>query len=126
MAEITRGPRSGDLIVRDGDGVTRLYTASARGTTWVFHDGVVYEIAEQPAARKKAGAHASLTAPMPATVIQVKVEPGAQVKAGDVLLLLEAMKMELPVRAPADGRVTAVNCRAGELVQPDRSLIELE
>jgi len=40
--------------------------------------------------------------------------------------LLEAMKMELPVRAPADGRVTAVNCRAGELVQPDRSLIELE
>ena len=126
MADITAGPRTGELIVRDGDRVERLYAASARGTTWVFHDGVVYQIADQAPTRKKAGAHESLTAPMPATVIQVKVEPGAQVKAGDVLLLLEAMKMELPVRAPADGRVTAVNCRAGELVQPGTSLIEIE
>ena len=126
MADITPGPRTGELIVRDGDRVERLYTASARGTTWVFHNGVVYQLADQAPPRKKAGAHESLTAPMPATVIQVKVEPGAQVKAGDVLLLLEAMKMELPVRAPADGRVTAVNCRAGELVQPGTSLIEIE
>ena len=125
MAEITRGTRPGELIVRDGDRVERLYTASARGTTWVFHHGVVYEIADQAPARKKAGGHESLTAPMPATVIKVNVEHGAEVKAGDVLLLLEAMKMELPVRAPADGRVTAVNCRAGELVQPGTSLIEI-
>ena len=126
MADITRGPATGELIVRDGDRVERLYAASAGGTTWVFHDGVVYELADQAPARKKAGAHESLTAPMPATVIQVKVEAGAQVKAGDVLLLLEAMKMELPVRAPAAGRVTAVNCRAGDLVQPGTSLIEIE
>jgi len=36
------------------------------------------------------------------------------------------MKMELPVRAPADGRVEAIHCQPGELVQPDRSLIDLE
>ena len=126
MPDVTRGSRPGELVVRDGDRLERLYTASARGTTWVFHNGVVYEMADQAPARKKAGAHESLTAPMPATVIQVKVEAGAQVKAGDVLLLLEAMKMELPVRAPADGRVTAIHCRAGELVQPGTSLIEIE
>jgi biotin carboxyl carrier protein len=36
------------------------------------------------------------------------------------------MKMELPLRAPADGKVTAVNCQAGELVQPGAPLVELD
>ena len=45
---------------------------------------------------------------------------------GDTLVILEAMKMELPIRADADGTVTSVNCKAGDLVQPDMPLIELE
>ena len=40
--------------------------------------------------------------------------------------MLEAMKMELAVRAPRDGVVTAVHCRAGELVQPGVTLVEIE
>ena len=128
MADLTRGASPGEIVARDGERIDRLYAVVAGGTTWVFHHGVVYEItAEAPAARKRAGgAHETLTAPMPATVIQIKVEPGAEVKGGDILLLLEAMKMELPVRAPADGRVTAINCGVGDLVQPGVSLIELE
>ena len=63
---------------------------------------------------------------MPATVLRVLVAPGTAVKKGDTVVLLEAMKMELPIRAPADATVTAVNCREGELVQPDTILIELE
>ena len=51
--------------------------------------------------------------------------PTVQRAAGDTLVILEAMKMELPLRAPADGRVTAVHCQPGQLVQPDTSLIEL-
>ena len=70
--------------------------------------------------------HGAVTAPMPATVINVNVSPGDEVKHGDVLIVLEAMKMELPVRAPGDGRVRAVHCRAGDLVQPDVSLIDFE
>ena len=66
-----------------------------------------------------------ITAPMPATVMKVLVEPGATVKKGETLILLEAMKMELPLRASSDGTVKAVNCRAGEIVQPDAVLIEL-
>jgi len=62
---------------------------------------------------------------MPATVVHVKVAAGDVVKRGDILIVLEAMKMELPVRAPGDGRVTAVHCEAGQLVQPDTSLIEI-
>ena len=56
---------------------------------------------------------------MPATVVAIKVAPGDSVKQGDILIVLEAMKMELPVRAPGDGRVKAIHCRPGELVQPD-------
>jgi geranyl-CoA carboxylase alpha subunit len=66
-----------------------------------------------------------LTAPMPATVIKVLVSPGQQVRKGDTVVLLEAMKMELPVRALADGTVGAVNSREGDLVQPDQILVEL-
>jgi len=126
MPDIVRGQRTGELIARDGDSIERLYAVSAGPTTWVFRNGFVYEITEETTARKRAGAHESLAAPMPATVIQVNVSKGSEVKRGDILLLLEAMKMELPLRAPADGRVTAVHCEAGQLVQHGATLIELE
>jgi 3-methylcrotonyl-CoA carboxylase alpha subunit len=62
---------------------------------------------------------------MPATVVAINVAPGQAVAAGDVLVVLEAMKMELAVAAPHDGTVTAVACRVGELVQPGVPLVEL-
>jgi biotin carboxyl carrier protein len=62
---------------------------------------------------------------MPATVLSVMAEVGQAVKAGDTVIMLEAMKMELPVRAPRDGIVSAVHCREGELVQPGVMLLEI-
>lgn len=94
---------------------------------WVFLDGEVYEFEIQSQGRRRtAGHHSSLSAPMPATVIRINVDPGGQVKKGDTLLVLEAMKMELPVRAPSDGVVASVACKVGDLVQPGVSLIELD
>ena len=125
---VLRGPAHGEFLVRDGDRVTQAYAIVAGGTTWVFHDGVVYEIVESRPSRKgHRGAHvrSELTAPMPATVVAIKVKPGGEVKKGDILIVLEAMKMELPVRANADGLVAAVRCAEGELVQPGLPLIEL-
>jgi biotin carboxyl carrier protein len=63
---------------------------------------------------------------MPATVLMINVQPGQQVAKGDLLIMLEAMKMELPVKAPRDGRVMALGCKPGELVQPGVPLLELE
>jgi biotin carboxyl carrier protein len=123
---ITRGASPNELISRDNDRIDRLYAIVSRGTAWVFHEGVAYEVVEQTPGRRRAGTHESLVAPMPATVIAVNVQAGTQVRRGDILVLLEAMKMELPLRAPADGKVTAVNCRAGELVQPGAPLVELD
>jgi acetyl-CoA carboxylase biotin carboxylase subunit len=72
----------------------------------------------------RATAGTALVAPMPATVIKVQVKPGDAVKKGDSVVLLEAMKMELPVRALGDGVVAAVRCREGELVPADAVLVE--
>jgi biotin carboxyl carrier protein len=98
-------------------------------TRWVFIDGEVFVFESgRPVARRRraSAAQGSLTAPMPATVRQIVVSPGARVQQGDVLLVLEAMKMELPVRAPGEGTVATVKCRQGELVQAGQELIELE
>jgi biotin carboxyl carrier protein len=96
---------------------------------WAFWNGEVFRghAHQRPAAPRprQIDAPQSLSAPMPATVIAVLVEPGAIVKKGDTVVLLEAMKMELPVRSPADGMVKSVRCRAGDLVQPDAVLVEL-
>jgi biotin carboxyl carrier protein len=118
----------GEFVARQGDSVTRLYAVASGGRTWVFLDGDVFEISDESdeQRRRPHRTHGSLSSPMPATVISVNVAPGDAVAAGQTLIVLEAMKMELPVRAPGDGRVRAVHCKAGDLVQPDLSLIEFE
>ena len=119
----------GAFRVREGERSRRVFVAALGGLRQVFVDGEVYEFAvEDGAAPRARGArHAldAISAPMPAKVTVILVEPGQQVGKGDVLLKLEAMKMELPVRAPHPGTVKAVLCRAGELVQPGVALVEL-
>jgi len=95
--------------------------------TWVFLDGVTHVI--EPSRRTSAGAGqdaAQLAAPMPATVTQIHVAVGQTVAPADLLVTLEAMKMELPIRATTHGTVTTINCRVGELVQPGIPLLELQ
>ena len=64
--------------------------------------------------------------PMPATVVAIHAAPGQHVNEGDTLIVLEAMKMELAIKAPRSGVVKAVNCATGELVQPGVDLLELD
>lgn len=68
----------------------------------------------------------SLTAPMPATVRRVDVANGARVGTGDVLVVLEAMKMQLAVRSPSAGTVVAVRVRPGDMVAAGQILVEME
>jgi acetyl/propionyl-CoA carboxylase alpha subunit len=101
--------------------------AALRGdAVWVGIDGHVFEIKVRHGGRRRASTadDDALSAPMPATVVRLLVQPGARVAAGDLLIALEAMKMELAVRAPHDGVVKAIHCREGDLVQPGTPLIE--
>jgi len=109
----------------------RIAYAVADGTRmWVFLEGRSY-LVEGDQRPGDAPAHSTddqiaLSAPMPATVIAITARPGQEVAAGELLVMLEAMKMELPIRAPRAGRVKALACREGELVQPGVPLVEME
>ena len=68
-----------------------------------------------PAAPAAAGGE-TVNAPMPGTILSVNVQNGAAVKKGDVLLVLEAMKMENEIMAPCDGTIASVNVQKGAAV----------
>jgi 3-methylcrotonyl-CoA carboxylase alpha subunit len=106
---------------------TRLAYAVAGRDTWVFLDGRAYVISTATTGGRIATRDdsAALAAPMPATVVKIEVTPGQDVTRDTVLIMLEAMKMELPIKAPHDGRVRAINCRVGDIVQPGVALLEL-
>jgi biotin carboxyl carrier protein len=118
----------GDGSVRAGAGGAVIWIAAAGDVRWVFTDGRVYELEAERAGRRRRAAshHASLTAPMPSTVLRINVSAGDRVERNATLIVLEAMKMELPVKAGSAAVVQAINCRAGELVQPGAVLIELD
>jgi biotin carboxyl carrier protein len=103
--------------------------AVAAHEVWVFFDGRAYAVADIAGGAPRHSHiddHAALTAPMPATVLAINVAPGQRVERNDVVMVLEAMKMELPVRSPRDGVVKVVGCKVGELVQPGTTLLQLE
>jgi biotin carboxyl carrier protein len=120
--------RIGVGLYRVDDGA-RIWTVAIAGppeNRWVWADGQVARL-DAPAAGRARGRSArdELSAPMPATVVKILTSVGAEVRKGDTLLMLEAMKMELPIRAPRDGVVKAIACAPGELVQPGVHLLEL-
>ena len=119
----------GVYVVDDGTRRRTVAVAGPADDRWVSIDGQVYriEIAAEGRSRKKTrgGGPDSLMAPMPATVVKLLVTPGAEVAEGDTLIVLEAMKMELAIRAPRAGTVSAIRCAAGELVQPGVPLLEM-
>jgi len=73
---------------------------------------------------KYAGDH--LAAPMPGQLISFKTSPGESVAEGDVLVLMEAMKMELSLRAPRDGRIAKLQHEPGDFVEADTVLVEFD
>ena len=81
--------------------------------------------APAPAAAPAAGGAGDVVAPMPGTVLKVNVNNGDTVASGDVILILEAMKMENEIVAPCAGTVT-LNVKAGETVDTDAVLASVQ
>ncbi len=102
-----------------------------RTDRFVAVDGATWTLSvTEPGGRRQRGSRettgGSLTAGMPGQVLDVLVRVGDVVEQGQTLVLLEAMKMELRITAPAAGTVTAVHCRAGETVDRGQVLVEVE
>ena len=110
----------------------KKYNVTVNGTVYeveVEEVGGAYSApvaAPAPAAAPAAKvAGEEVCAPMPGTVMSVKVSNGQAVKKGDVLLVLEAMKMENEIYAPCDGTVAAVSVSQGDAVESGKVLVVL-
>ena len=119
---------AGRVIVTGDDGRREVVAlAGTAAAPWVFAAGQAWplEVALEGARRSAVAGGEDMIAPMPATVVAIPAPPGTRVTAGDPVVVLEAMKMELVVRAPRDGEVAAVHCQVGQLVPPGTRLAEL-
>ena len=116
------------LVTRADGNHAVVAHAGTTAAPWLFASGQAWQadvVPEGARSRSAATAGDDMMAPMPATVVAIAAAAGTRVTAGDPVVVLEAMKMELVVRAPRDGEVSAVHCRVGELVQPGARLAEL-
>src|SRR5205814_321312 len=109
-------------------GSSRAQTVRDGGSWHVFHEGVHWTLAlkEELGGLDLDAGSGSLAAPMPGRVIKLFVEAGAKVSKGQPLLILEAMKMEHTITAPADGTVKEIHYAAGEQVLEGAELIRVE
>jgi 3-methylcrotonyl-CoA carboxylase alpha subunit len=112
------------------DGIARRYRVFADGPRISVHNGerrAVFEHA--PAFAFVAGAAQNtdrVLAPMPGRIVVVKASVGNEVTEGQELIVMEAMKMELTLRAPRAGRIEAIQAAAGDFVEADAVLVRFE
>ncbi len=132
VTHVVSGARlHGDALTLRLDGGMRRFRAMPDGDDVLVHDGDArLRLRVEPMYRSLAGADASaesrIRAPMPGRVVLVQASVGVAVQAGDVVLVLEAMKMELALKAPRDGVLAEVRAQAGEFVEADAVLATLE
>ena len=120
---------TGTQVDLEVDGVRRGYDVSSVGlTTWVDSAlGATTLVEQERYPEPGTGlAEGALVAPMPGTVVRVDVTPGATVAAGQVLVVLEAMKMEHAVRAGVDGTLASVAVEPGQQVESGALLAVVE
>jgi 3-methylcrotonyl-CoA carboxylase alpha subunit len=111
------GRRAQARVLREGDALA------------VILDGATHELrhADPRAPSGEAdSAGGRVVAPMPGRVLQVLVAPGEKVARGAVLLVLEAMKVQMRIAAPAEGTVAAIHCAPGDLVEDGAELVSLD
>jgi biotin carboxyl carrier protein len=113
--EVAADVPPGAVAARDGD------------VAWVWFRGETYRLssARPRRAARRGEEMPSLEAPMPGRIAAVRVASGAPVSKGDVLVVVEAMKMEHAVRAPKDGAVERVLVSEGQMVGLGDVLVEM-
>ncbi|MGB0700262.1 MAG: acetyl-CoA carboxylase biotin carboxyl carrier protein subunit [Candidatus Poseidoniaceae archaeon] len=108
------------------DGRARIAHSAKVGDVWWVHiDGHIFCIEKTEAGSADGDSDGGMTAPMPGKILEVKVADGQTVEAGELLLVMEAMKMEHRIVAPTDGVVAKVNFSMGDQVQQGDVLVEM-
>lgn len=113
---ITVNGNTYDVIVEEADASTVASAPVAAPTVTPAPVAAAPKAAPKPAAPAGAQGANKVTSPMPGTILEVKVSVGQTVKKGDVICVLEAMKMENDIPAPCDGVIASVNAQKGASV----------
>jgi 3-methylcrotonyl-CoA carboxylase alpha subunit len=114
------------IILEHGGKRHRVAVAKSARGVWVAWPGGAQLVERERTMAAGAGRERDVRAPMTGKVIQVKVRPGDAVEMDQLLVVLEAMKMEYRLTAPRAGKVATVGCREGELVDQGSALVTLE
>lgn len=121
-AAASGGPEAYSVVV---DGRTYSVTVSPGGAVTDVQPAATTSAGAVPAAAPVAGTGQPVLAPLAGTIFKINVAAGQAVRSGDVVMVLEAMKMETEVRAPADGTVQSISVSEGDMVQVGDNLLVL-
>jgi len=120
--------KPGHLKIKLGNRVIKCIVSEGEDNKFVFLDGDIFkvkriELTGRKKTKKKEG---DLNSPISGTIVDVKVKVGSKVKKDDVIMIIEAMKMEYLIRAPYDGLVKKVNFKAKDQIEIGQLTSEIE
>ncbi len=117
-----------DAEVADADFINKTYSIRINSTSYTIKIGTPLNelIQEMGLSLGETVAINDIKAPMPGLILDILVKAGDEVKAGEYLLVLEAMKMENTLTAPRDGVVKAISVEKGKTVDKGQLLLEME
>lgn len=120
--------KTGQLKLKLGDRVIKAIISEGEDSKFVFIDGDIFkvkriELTGQKKTEKKKG---GLNSPISGTVVNVKVKDGTKVKKGDVIMVIEAMKMEYLIRAPYHGKIKKINFKEKDQIEIGQLTAEVE
>ena len=121
--------KPGQLKLKVGDRIVKSVITEGDKEKYVFVDGHVFRVkpVELTGTRKKKKKEeGDLTSPISGKVVNVKVKKGDSVKKGDVLMVIEAMKMEYLIRAPYNGKVKNINFKEKDQIEIGQKTVDLE
>ena len=115
------------FVLRTAAGETRgSFLVTREGDYFLHLNGKHFRFSEAAPGGEIELAQGAFRSPMPGKVIAVEVQPGESVAAGTTLVVVEAMKMENAIKTEADGVVSVVRCKPGDLISPEDVLVEVE
>ena len=121
--------KPGQLKIKIGDRIVKSVITEGEKEKFVFLDGDVFKVKPVELTGKKKTKkkdEGDLSSPISGKVVNVKVKNGDSVKKGDVLLVIEAMKMEYLIRAPFDGKVKKVNFKEKDQIEIGQNTVDIE
>lgn len=119
--------KPGQLKLKIGNKIIKSIITEGDKEKFVFVDGEVFKVkpVQLTGMKKEKSKEGNLSSPISGRVVSVKIKNGDSVKKGDILMVIEAMKMEYLIRAPYDGKIKKIYFKEKDLIEIGQQTIEL-